>query len=135
MFGDNLHFTTKKYPNFHCKNTPIVPPHSGDSLPGFFHFPRLSPKSQNTPWRQHPKFHLNQMKHNLFSYLPSSQQNHGSVSIILAGWLGLFGLMWTVYMMNQEYVMCGIRSGISQDTHLRDESTIIKHLSGRKPYR
>ncbi|MCD4797617.1 MAG: hypothetical protein K8R19_01225, partial [Methanosarcinales archaeon] len=48
MFGDNLHFTTKKNHHFHCKNTPIVPPHSGDSLPGFSHFPRLSPKSQNT---------------------------------------------------------------------------------------
>ena len=76
MFGDNLHFTTKKNPNFTCKNTPIVPPHSGDSLLGFSHFPRLSPNSQNNPWRKHPKFTLNQIKHNLFSYLPTPQQNH-----------------------------------------------------------
>jgi len=76
MFGDNLQYFTKKHPNFHCKNTPIVPPHSGDSLPGFSHFPRLSPKSQNTPWRQHPKLPINQMKQNLFSYLPIPQQNH-----------------------------------------------------------
>ena len=76
MFGDNLHFTTKKYHHFTPKNTPIVPQHSGDSLPGFSHFPRVSPKSQNTPWRQHSKLPLNQMKHNLFSYLPTPQKNH-----------------------------------------------------------
>ena len=46
MFGDNLQYITKKYPYFHCKNTPIVPPHSGDSLPGFSHFPRVSPNSK-----------------------------------------------------------------------------------------
>ena len=46
MFGDNLQYFTKKYPYFHCKNTPIVPPHSGDSLPGFSHLPRLSPNSK-----------------------------------------------------------------------------------------
>ena len=76
MFGDNLQYFTKKYPHFTCKNPPIVPPHPGDSLPGFSHFPKVSPKPQNNPWRQHPKFCLNQVKHNLFSYLPTPQQNH-----------------------------------------------------------
>ena len=62
MFGDNLQYFTKKYHHFHCKNTPIVPPHPGDSLPGFSRFPRVSPNPQNTPWQQHPKFPLNNMK-------------------------------------------------------------------------
>jgi len=53
-----------------------VPPHSDDSLPGFSALPRLSPNPQNTPWRQHPKLLLNQMKHNLFSYLSTPLQNH-----------------------------------------------------------
>ena len=55
MFGDNLHFTTKKYPHFTCKNTPIVPPHSGDNLPGFSHLPRLSPNSKIRKKHNHLK--------------------------------------------------------------------------------
>ena len=49
MFGDNLQYFIKKYPHFNCKNTSILSPHSGDSLPGFSALPRVSPKSQNTP--------------------------------------------------------------------------------------
>jgi len=76
MFGDNLQYFTKKHPHFTCKNTPTVPPHSGDSLPGFSALPRVSPNSQNNPWQQQLNFSLNQMKHYLFSYLPAPQQHH-----------------------------------------------------------
>jgi len=74
MFGDNLQYIPKKHPHFHCKNTPIVPQHSGDSLPGFSHLPRLSPNPQNTPGGNTQNFlHT---KCNLFSSLPTHQQNH-----------------------------------------------------------
>ena len=55
MFGDNLQYITKKHPHFHCKNTPIVPPHSGDSLPGFSHLPRLSPNPKIRKKHNHNK--------------------------------------------------------------------------------
>ena len=55
MFGDNLQYFTKKYPYFTCKNTPIVPPHSGDSLPGFSHFPRVLPNSKIRKKHNHIK--------------------------------------------------------------------------------
>ena len=55
MFGDNLQYFTKKYPHFTCKNTLIVPPHSGDNLPGFSHLPRLSPNSKIRKKHNHIK--------------------------------------------------------------------------------
>ena len=55
MFGDNLQYFTKKYLHFTCKNTPIVPQHSGDSLPGFSHLPRVSPNSKNGKKHNHIK--------------------------------------------------------------------------------
>ena len=55
MFGDNLQYFTKKHPRFNCKNMPIVPPHSGDSLPGFSHLPKLSPNSKIRKKHNHIK--------------------------------------------------------------------------------
>jgi hypothetical protein len=59
MFGDNLHYITKNYPHFTCKNTPIVPPHSGDNLPGFSRLLNLSPNLKIKKKHNHTKTYQN----------------------------------------------------------------------------
>jgi hypothetical protein len=59
MFGDNLHYITKNYPHFTCKNTPIVPPHSGDNLPGFSRLLNLSPNLKIQKKHNHTKSYQN----------------------------------------------------------------------------
>ena len=59
MFGDNLQQITKNHSHFTRKNTPIVPPHSGDSLPGFSHLLNLSPNFKFQKKHNHTKSYQN----------------------------------------------------------------------------